>query len=127
MPEPPRPLLHLLRGLEELLRAGAETAASWRARVEAEQPGSLEQGLQQLGGVLAAFGVSPEDDLMEALREALRAESARWEQRATVDPAARRVRDLCQALLDALGEDEGRSSAGSSRPRRAPRRPRASS
>jgi hypothetical protein len=74
-----RPILHLARGIDELLRAGAE---------------GLDVLLERLD--------SPS---LEALREALRAEVRRWDGRANGDPAAARVRDLFAAILAVLETD----------------------
>lgn len=82
-----RPALdHLLRGVEELLRAGAEATALLRAR-------SLPR----------RDDASPKPQpLLDALRSALRREVARWELRGDDDPAARRVRDLFEAILEVI-------------------------
>jgi hypothetical protein len=76
VPAERRPLLHLTRGIDELLRAGTE-------------------GIELLFEELESPG-------LEALREALRAEVRRWEARADGDPAAARVRDLFAAVLAVL-------------------------
>jgi hypothetical protein len=76
MPRERRPLLHLARGIDELMRAGTE---------------GIEVLIEGLG--------SPG---LESLREALRAEVRRWDARADGDPAAARVRDLFAALLDVI-------------------------
>ena len=68
-----KPMLHLARGIDELLRAGAEGVEFLFERLES--PG------------------------LEALREALRAEVQRWDERADGDPAAARVRELFAAIL----------------------------
>ena len=70
------PLLHLARGVDELLRAAADVAEILLERVEGPA--------------------------LEALREALRGEAARWDSRAEGDPAAAGVRELVAALLDVL-------------------------
>ena len=52
MSERERPLLHLARGLEELLMACAEGLALWRARLESGEPGASEP---LLGGLLGPW------------------------------------------------------------------------
>ena len=91
MPADKDPLLHLVRGLEELLQAAAAGLEAWRE-----------------GG-----------DLLQLLREGVRVERSRWARRAADDPAARRVRDLCTAVLDILENDAApqRSRAPRHRPR----------
>ncbi len=93
MPADKDPLLHLARGLEELLQAAAAGLEAWRERE---------------GG-----------DLLQLLREGVRVERARWARHAADDPAARRVRDLCTAVLDILENDAAppRSRAPRHRPR----------
>ncbi len=99
MPADKDPLLHLARGLEELLQAAAAGLEAWRER---GAPGERKGG-----------------DLVALLRAGVRVERARWARRAADDPAARRVRDLCTALLDVLEDDAAPPQ------RRAPRhRPR---
>ena len=81
MPEPPdpkRPLDHLARALEELLRAGANALALWQER---------------------------EGPALRSLRETLAREVTRWELRSADDPAAARVRDLFAAVLDLIEPD----------------------
>lgn len=78
-------IAHLLAGIEELLRAGADAAASLR---ELTRPDDTRAP----GG--QAF--------LEDLRVALRRELARWELRGDRDPAAARVRDLFEAILDVI-------------------------
>jgi hypothetical protein len=77
----PRPLLHLARGVDELIRAAAD---------------ALELGLGRFDG-----------PALTRVREAVRSEVQRWDERATGDPAAARVRDLFAAILDLLEEDPG--------------------
>jgi hypothetical protein len=71
-----RPLLHLARGIDELLRAGTE---------------GVELFLEGL-----------ETPALQSLREALRAEVRRWDARSHGDPAAARVRDLFAAILEVI-------------------------
>jgi hypothetical protein len=86
MSETGRALDHLLLGIEELMRAGAEAAAALRARTSGDgDAGSSED---------RPFG--------EELRKALAREVARWELRGDDDPAAQRVRDLFQAILEVI-------------------------
>ena len=97
MSEPPRPLEHLSRALEELLRAAADGLAIWQANDQA---------------------------LLEPLRRALEHELARWELRSADDAAAARVRDLFAAALEAFESEPlaPPSSGEKSRERRRPRR-----
>ena len=103
-----RALGHLLLGIEELLRAGAEAAAAFRAQSGA---GPREQETRT--------GSSP---LLDSVRRALEREVARWELRGDDDPAARRVRDLFEAILDVIGSpaESPQSEAVSSPARNAP-------
>jgi hypothetical protein len=121
MAERSRALVHLVRSLEELLRAGAEAAAELADR-------SRERRVTQgVATVLAGWLEAADGPALDALREALRRERSRWESRAAHDPAAARVRDLFAALLEVLGDDAGaagpRASGRSRRVR--PRAPRA--
>ena len=86
-----RALGHLLLGIEELLRAGAETAAALRAHTRPGESGASEQG--------SGDATRP---LLDEVRAALAREVARWELRGDDDPAARRVRDLFEAILEAI-------------------------
>jgi hypothetical protein len=118
--------LHLSRGLEELMRAGAETLAVVRERAErgADEPASpLERALRGLADDAGAWLASGESAALQALRAALRRELARWEVRAGEDPAAERVRGLFDALLGVLGESgEETPEALRAAPWRAPSR-----
>lgn len=65
---------------------------------------------------------------LEELRQSVRKEVERWELRADSDPAARRVRDLFQALLDVIESPpvQGNSDSRRSRdPKRSARQKRA--
>jgi hypothetical protein len=95
--DPPKPLDHLVRALEELLRAAADGFALWQQH---------------------------DSPLRAALRGALGRELARWERRAGDDPAAARVRDLFAAVVALVESDEpaAQPRAEGSRPRRAPPR-----
>jgi len=123
MPERDRPLLHLACGLEELLLACARALALWRAQLEAQEPSASEPQSEELLKLWSGFGAWAGRDLLPLLQQTLRSEHERWAQRAAADPAARRVRDLCSALLDVIGPE--RYEAPPTAPRRAPRRPRA--
>ncbi len=78
-------LAHLLLGVEELLRAGADAAAMVRDR---STPGGEEP--------------SRPSEILDTVRESLRREIERWELRCGDDPAALRVRDLFESILDVL-------------------------
>ena len=98
-----RALGHLLLGIEELLRAGAEAAAALRA-----QSGAAPRGQE------GERGSAP---LLDSVRAALEREVTRWELRGDDDPAARRVRDLFEAILDLIGSpSESPRSEAVSRP-----------
>ena len=96
MSEPPRPLEHLSRALEELLRAAADGLTIWQERDHA---------------------------LLEPLQRALEREVTRWDLRSADDPAAARVRDLFAAALEAF-EAERPAAPRSSEPSRERRKPR---
>jgi hypothetical protein len=93
-----RPLSHLLAGIEELLRAGADATAILRGQADAH--GSADAG--------AANGWSElvrrfaDQGFADEVRAALEREAARWELRSDEDPAAARVRDLFRSLADLL-------------------------
>ena len=72
-------MVHLLRGLEELGRAGVA---------------ALELAAERWDG-----------PSRKEVREILQREVDRWEVRASDDPAAARVRDLFVAVRDVLDED----------------------
>ncbi len=100
MSDAQRPLTHLLAGIEELLRAGADAAVLWRRQVDAHAPsGSADGGWSWWGELARSIR---EDGFTEELRAALEREATRWELRSDGDPAAGRVRDLFEALLDLL-------------------------
>lgn len=127
MSERERALVHLAKGWEELLLACAEGLASWRIRLESGEAGASETGLEallQLWSDLEARGAA---GLLPLLQKALRDERERWERRAAGDPAARRLRDLCSALLDVIEPELRADETAARAPRRAPRRSRAPS
>ncbi len=122
MPERERPVDHLARGLEELMRAGAEALSLWRergARGDAED--AFARTLDQLASELSGWLEQADGPWLEALRSALRHEVERWQERAAADPAARRVRDLFAAALDLLAADQAREQRPAG-PRRPPQR-----
>ncbi len=126
MSERERALLHLARGLEQLLLACAEGLSSWRNRLESGGRAAPEVALEavlQLWSELETRGAA---ELLPLVQQALEDERERWARRATGDPAARRLRDLCSALLDVIGSEQHADEAAAAPPRRAPRRPRAS-
>ena len=79
MPDPPKPLDHLVRALEELLRAAADSFALWQQR---------------------------DSPLRAAFRTALERELVRWQRRGAEDPAAARVRDLFAAALELFESED---------------------
>jgi hypothetical protein len=113
-----RPLAHLLRGIEELMQAGADAAAALRERAEVQE-GELAE--DWLGGI-ARMALGPDGRLVPALRQALEAEAERWRARAPDDRAARRVLELCEAILDLLSEEEPSERPAGRERSRAPRR-----
>jgi hypothetical protein len=113
-----RPLAHLLRGIEELMQAGADAAATLRERAEAQQGEAAEDWLSGLARMAAGV----DGRLAPALKEALEAETERWRARAPDDRAARRVLELFEAVLDLLREDEPSDRPAERGGRRAPRR-----
>ena len=121
MSDPRAPLEHALRGVEELCRGAADALALARERVARADVGSeaIERTLGALAETAADWLASAA--ALDDLREALRAEAARWELRAGEDPAARRVHDLVLVLLDLL-EPDASAAPGASAPRRAPSR-----
>lgn len=97
-----RALGHLLLGVEELLRAGAEAAAALRTQSVAAS---------------RAQGTGEPSPLLDSVRRAVEREATRWELRGDDDPAAQRVRDLFEAILDVIGSPaESRRSEPVSRP-----------
>ena len=127
MSERERALVHLAKGWEELLLACAGGLASWRIRLESGEAGASETGLEallQLWSDLEARGAA---GLLPLLQKALRDERERWERRAAGDAAARRLRDLCNALLDVIEPELRADETAPPAPRRAPRRSRAPS
>jgi hypothetical protein len=113
-----RPLAHLLRGIEELMQAGADAAATLRERAESQQ-GELAE--DWLGG-LARLAMGRDGRLAPALRQALEAETERWRERAPNDRAARRVLELFEAILDLLSDEEPSERPAERQRSRAPRR-----
>jgi len=98
-----RPLTHLLAGIEELLRAGADAAGVLRSQAEARSA-SRDEGAEAAAGsgwseLARRFS---DAGFAEEVRAVLEREAARWELRSDDDPAAGRVRDLFQALVDLL-------------------------
>ena len=126
MSEREEALLHLARGLEELLLACAEGLAHWRTRLESDDAGAPETGLDALMKLWSEWETRAATDLLALIQQALQNERERWGQRAAADPAARRLRDLCSALLDVIGPELHADETAPPAPRRAPRRPRAS-
>jgi hypothetical protein len=100
------PLLHLARGLEEFLLAAAESLRAWRGLLEDEASGLPQGGLRELLETLCKFAGLEGLVSASLLRAALRQERARWATRAKHDPAARRLCDLCSALLEVMGEEK---------------------
>ena len=96
MPDTRAPLAHLLRGAEEILRGVADAMALARGRIEAADVDPVASALAR---VVSWLGDDP-SGLVGDLRDALRAEHARWELRAADDDAARRVADLLAALRE---------------------------
>jgi hypothetical protein len=136
MADPRRPVTHLLRGSEELLRAASEWLAVLRERGWSEGPSGLERTVLELADQIGDWLTRGEQHAVVALREALRLEVLRWELRAGEDPAARRVHALFQLLLDLVEDAEEpkveprerkrpgpkpRQDGRSSRPKSAPR------
>jgi len=113
-----RPLAHLLRGIEELMQAGADAAATLRQRAEAQEGEVAEDWLSGL----ARIATGMDERLAPALRQALEAETERWRARAADDRAARRVLELFEAILDLLSEDKPSERPAERGGRRAPRR-----
>ncbi len=95
-----RPLTHLLAGIEELLRAGADAAALLRREADAHARSGGAEGSASWWSELARR--ISNDAFTAELRAALEREAARWELRSDGDPAAGRVRDLFEGLLDVL-------------------------
>ena len=118
-----RALPHLLAALEELLRAGAELTAQVRARNS--QATAADHWLDHLVALLGGDhrGLSSE------FRMALASEVKRWRALASSerDPAAERVLELFEALLDLVEPaprtaDESPESRNRPAPKRQPRR-----
>lgn len=115
MTERNRAAHHFSLAIEELLRAGAETIAQMRELGDRASRGGeaapLERAFRRMADSAAGWIAGGEGEVLESLRAALRREVIRWDARAADDPAALRVRDLCQALLDVFGDEEDESSA----------------
>ncbi len=107
MAEQRRPLAHLLRGAEELLRAASEWLAVSRERGPSKGPSGLERATLELADQIGDWLTRGEQHVVGALRNALRMEMLRWELRAGEDPAARRVHDLFGLLLELVDEAGG--------------------
>ncbi len=127
MSERARALVHLAKGWEELLLACAEGLASWRIRLESGEAGAAETGLEALLQLWSDLEARGSAELLPLIQKALREERERWERRAAGDPAARRLRDLCNALLDVIEPELRADETTPPAPRRAPRRSRAPS
>ena len=121
------PLIHVIRGAEELLTAAARGLALWRtehSRRSVTDPAEPFEVLRRLAEVALS------GDLEAELRDALRKERARWEARAAHDRAAQRLVELCDAALAALGDESPEQAArpgrraSSSPARPGPPRPR---
>ena len=106
MAEQRRPVTHLLRGSEELLRAASEWLAVLREHGWSESPSGLESTVLELADQIGDWLTRGEQHAIGALREALRPEVLRWELRAGEDPAARRVHALFRLLLDLVEDAE---------------------
>lgn len=126
MAEPNEPVAHLMRAAEELLLAAAGVLSISQERVR-RSPGEPSGALSSvIGTALTAFSELAGEELLADLRRIVRAETARWEERAASDAAARRVRDIFAALLDVIAADEKAHTPGPpnrGRTARAPRRP----
>ena len=118
MPDQPRPLAHLLRGAEELLRAGAEATAILRERTDAQTEGPVDDWI---AGLLR-LARSADASLLPALENALEREATRWRAKADDDRAARRVMEFFDAALDLLRDDQTQERPRNVQNRRAPRR-----
>ncbi len=127
MSERERALVHLAKGWEELLLACAEGLASWRIRLESGEAGVSETGLEALLQLWSDLEARGSAELLPLIQKALREERERWERRAAGDPAARRLRDLCNGLLDVIEPELRADETAPPAPRRAPRRSRAPS
>ena len=110
-----RTLIHLARGMEELLRAASGAATD--ARRFLEEDALRERPAPGIARGLARLLDRVEGPGLEALRTALRAETARWAELEPRDPAAARVRGLFAALLEVLEPDPDESPDASSAPR----------
>lgn len=116
MTERGRALAHLARGIEELLRAGAEALAALREHdTRHGSPAALEAALRSLAEHAAGWLADSDNGALRSLRGALQREVTRWDVRATDDPTALRVRDLFQALLDVIGDTTDAEAASESR------------
>jgi hypothetical protein len=112
--------VHIARGLEEVLRGAADVVARARKRLETrdgpagECAGSRPDPLEDLR-TLWEWG---KRHALVPLRHAVRGEARRWEARAIDDPAAARVHEVFQTLLEILEEEpDGSGSQGVSRER----------
>ncbi len=126
MSERERALLHLARGLEQLLLACAEGLSSWRKRLESGGRAAPEVALEALLQLWSELETRGAAELLPLVQQALEDERERWARRVAGDPAARRLRDLCSALLDVIGPELPPDESAPAAPRRAPRRARAS-
>lgn len=121
--------MHLARGFEELLRGAADVFGALRERAErreAEPPSALERVLRGLADEAATWLARGEEEALRSLRVGLRRELLRWDARADGDPAALRVRDLIEALLEALGDETDGTPETERPPARRERRGRSS-
>ena len=117
MPDESNLWVQLARVTEELLRGAADVVAHARGRLENQgrcgrkRAGSAPEGFEELRP-LWEWG---KRHALAPLREAVRAEARRWEARAIDDPAAARVHEIFQTLLEILEEepDGQRSRDGS--------------
>lgn len=101
MSESPRPSAHLAQALEELLRATADLIALLRERgLDGE---NADAGTPRALAELVRGLASDAESLLPQLRSALGDELRRWQLRAEADPAARRVAEVFEALLDVVG------------------------
>lgn len=113
MAEPQTPVEHLARGLEGLLRAGADALVVWQERGAAD--GGELGSFEQLAAELSRLFGGRNGALLETLRRELRSEVRRWAARADDDPAAQRIHDLFAMLLEIVEEDSGAREARATR------------